>query len=184
MAPRCHHSHDVVSRRFSMKKPMLAKMLTFTKVVVMLSSMSVASAATAAPQPLISYFLPMPVPAGGLSKTVWGASAVGPRDPANGIEDNGANGGVSAGAETNFYWDGKIIKGSDGKYHLYCVHWKYSMGFGPPSGGNTGWKESTPMQAISDTLLGPYVYQNDITPQGAQRDRVGSARWQVRDDHG
>jgi hypothetical protein len=149
-----------------MRNPILTKMLPFTKAVLTLSSMVVTSAATAAPQPLISYFLPMPVPAGGLSKTVWGASAVGPRDPANGIEDNGANGGVSAGSETNFYWDGKILKGSDGKYHLYCVHWKYSIGFGPPSGGSTGWQTSTPMQAISDNLLGPYIYQSDITPKG------------------
>jgi len=140
--------------------------LPLIRVLVTLSSVVLTSTAAAAPQPLITYFLPMPVPAGGLSKTVWGASAVGPRDPANGIEDNGASGGVSAGSETNFYWDGKILKGSDGKYHLYGVHWKYSIGFGPPSGGSTGWKISTPMQAVSDNLLGPYIYQSDITPKG------------------
>jgi hypothetical protein len=140
--------------------------LPLIRVLVTLSSVVLTSTAAAAPQPLITYFLPMPVPAGGLSKTVWGASAVGPRDPANGIEDNGANGGVSAGSETNFYWDGKILKGSDGKYHLYGVHWKYSIGFGPPSGGSTGWKISTPMQAVSDNLLGPYIYQSDLTAKG------------------
>lgn len=149
-----------------MQSPIRAKRLAFTNALVALSSVAVASAAAAAPQPLIGYFLPMPAPAGGLSKTVWGASVVGPRDPANGIEDNGANGGVSAGSETNFYWDGKILKGSDGKYHLYCVHWKYSIGFGPPSGGSTGWTTSTPMQAISDNLFGPYTYQSDITQKG------------------
>ena len=140
--------------------------LPLIRVLVISPLVVLTSAAAAAPQPLITYFLPMPVPAGGLSKTVWGASAVGPRDPANGIEDNGANGGVSAGSEANFYWDGKILKGSDGKYHLYGVHWKYSIGFGPPSGGSTGWKISTPMQAVSDNLLGPYIYQSDITPKG------------------
>ena len=140
--------------------------LPLIRVLVTLSSVVLTSTAAAAPQPLITYFLPMPVPAGGLSKTVWGASAVGPRDPANGIEDNGASGGVSTGSETNFYWDGKILKGSDGKYHLYGVHWKYSIGFGPPSGGSTGWKISTPMQSVSDNLLGPYIYQSDITPKG------------------
>ena len=149
-----------------MKSPILAKRLTFTKALVTLSAMVMASAAAAAPQPLINYFLPMPVPTAGLSKTVWGAAVVGPRDPANGLEDNGANGGVSAGSETNFYWDGKILKGSDGKYHLYCVHWKYSIGFGPPGGGSTGWETSIPMEAISDNLLGPYIYQNDITQKG------------------
>ena len=149
-----------------MRSPILAKGLPFTRVLVTLFSMIMASAAAAAPQPLITYFLPMPVPSGGLSKTVWGASAVGPRDPTNGLEDNGANGGVSAGSETNFYWDGKILKGSDGKYHLYCVHWKYSIGFGPPGGGSTGWETSIPMEAISDSLFGPYIYQSDITQKG------------------
>ena len=53
----------------------------------------VTSTAEAAPQPLIKYFQPMPI-VGKLSTTVWGASTVGARDPANGLEDNGSNGGV------------------------------------------------------------------------------------------
>ena len=93
----------------------------------------VASTTAAAPRPLISYFQPMPI-VGKLSTTVWGASAVGPRDPANGLEDNGANGGVGPRQQTNFYWDGKIIKGEDGKYHMYASHWPYSNGSAPPAG--------------------------------------------------
>ncbi len=81
-------------------------MMSINKAVLLtVAFVLIASPATAALKPLIGYVQPMPVPAGGLSKTVWGASAVGPRDPANGIEDNGANGGVSAGSETNFYWE-------------------------------------------------------------------------------
>jgi len=102
----------------------------------------VTSPAAAAPQPLITYFEPMPI-VGKLSTTVWGASTVGPRDPANGLEDNGASGGVGPQRETNFYWDGKILKGSDGKYHLYNSHWSHSNGF-------DGWLSSIPMEAISD----------------------------------
>jgi hypothetical protein len=55
----------------------------------------------------IDYFLPMPI-TGTLSKEAWGAGNVGPRDPKNGLED-------ATLKEWN-YWDGKIIKGSDGKY--------------------------------------------------------------------
>jgi hypothetical protein len=116
--------------------------------------------AAAAPRPLISYFQPMPI-VGTLSKTVWGASTVGARDPANGLEDNGANGGVGPQQETYFYWDGKILKGEDGKYHLYGSHWLHSIGFGPPAGGSTGWETSIPMEAVSDNVMGPYVSQGN-----------------------
>jgi hypothetical protein len=116
--------------------------------------------ATAAPRPLIDYFQPMPI-VGKLSTTVWGASAVGPRDPANGLEDSGASGGVGPQQETYFYWDGKILKGEDGKYHLYASHWLHSVGFGPPAGGATGWETSIPMEAISDNVMGPYVSQGN-----------------------
>jgi hypothetical protein len=102
----------------------------------------------------------MPI-VGKLSTTVWGASTVGARDPANGLEDNGANGGVGPQKETYFYWDGKIIKGEDGKFHMYASHWNYSIGFGPPGGGSTGWETSIPMQAISDNVMGPYVSQGN-----------------------
>jgi len=95
----------------------------------------VTSSAGAAPQPLIKYFQPMPI-VGKLSTTVWGASTVGPRDPANGLEDNGRSGGVGPRQQTNFYWDGKVLKGEDGKYHLYASRWPYSNGFGPPTGAN------------------------------------------------
>ena len=120
----------------------------------------VPSAAAAAPQPLITYFKPMPI-VGKLSTTVWGASTVGARDPANGLEDNGANGGVGPQKETYFYWDGKIVHGNDGKYHLYASHWLYTNGFGPPNGGATGWQKSIPMEAISNDVMGPYVSQGD-----------------------
>src|SRR4029079_7164305 len=82
----------------------------------------------AAPQPLIKYFQPMPI-VGKLSTTVWGASTVGPRDPANGLEDNGRRGGVGPRPQTSVYWDGKVLEGEDGKYPLYASRWAYSNGF-------------------------------------------------------
>ena len=130
------------------------------------------SPAWAASKPLIGYFQPMPI-VGKLSTTVWGASAVGPRDPANGLEDNGANGGVGPQKETNFYWDGKILKGEDGKFHMYASHWDHSIGFGPPSGGSTGWETSIPMQAISDNVMGPYVSQGNCYSKNTAGNNMG-----------
>ena len=119
------------------------------------------STAAGAPKPLINYFQPMPI-VSQLSTTVWGASTVGSRDPGNGLEDNGNTGGVAPHAEKKFYWDGKILKGEDGKYHMYASYWPYSSGFGPPVGASgTGWQSSIPMQAISDNVMGPYVPQGD-----------------------
>jgi len=128
--------------------------------------------AGAASKPLITYFKPMPI-VGKLSTTVWGASAVGPRDPANGLEDNGASGGVGPQKETNFYWDGKILKGEDGRYHMYASHWDYRIGFGPPGGGSTGWETSIPMQAVSDNVIGPYVSQGNCYAKNQSGNNMG-----------
>ena len=132
----------------------------------------VTSPAAAAPKPLINYFQPMPI-VGKLSTTVWGASTVGPRDPANGLEDSGAAGGVGPQQQTNFYWDGKILFGNDGKYHLYATHWSHSNGFGPPGGGSTGWKNSIPMESISDNVMGPYVSQGNCYTKNLEGNDMG-----------
>ena len=128
--------------------------------------------AVAAPRPLINYFQPMPI-VGKLSTTVWGASAVGARDPANGLEDSGSSGGVGPQQETYFYWDGKILKGEDGKYHLYASRWLHSIGFGPPSGGSTGWQTSIPVEAISDNAMGPYVVQGNCYSKNQEGNNQG-----------
>ena len=132
----------------------------------------VTSPTAAATKPMINYFQPMPI-VGKLSTTVWGASTVGPRDPANGLEDNGAAGGVGPQQETNFYWDGKILYGNDGKYHLYATHWDHSNGFGPPGGGSTGWKNSIPMESISDNVMGPYVSQGNCYTKNLEGNDMG-----------
>ena len=138
-----------------------------------LTAMLVTTGAMSAPQPLINYFQPMPI-VGKLSTTVWGASTVGARDPANGLEDHGDSGGVAPHQQTNYYWDGKIIKGDDSKYHMYASRWAYSGGFGPPVGpGGSGWQSSIPMQAISDNVMGPYVFQSDCYTRNQEGNNKG-----------
>ena len=54
------------------------------------------------PKPFTSYFRAIPV-RGELSTSAWGAKEVGPRDPANGLEDP---------TLTRWnYWDGQILRG-------------------------------------------------------------------------
>jgi hypothetical protein len=93
-------------------------------------------------KPFIDYFLPMPIVTGALSKDAWGAAAVGRRDTGNGLEDT---------TMTRWdYWDGKIIKGPDGKYHMFASRWDQAN-------GHKGWHGSMAVNAVSDTLMGPYV---------------------------
>jgi hypothetical protein len=92
------------------------------------------------PKPFIDYFRPIPV-SGKLSTDVWGAATVGPRDTNNGLED-------STMKQWN-YWDGKILRGADGKYYMFASRWDQAA-------GHRGWFNSKAVQAVSDTLLGPY----------------------------
>src|SRR5581483_9110882 len=89
----------------------------------------------------IDFFLPMPIN-GSLTKDVWGAATVGPRDPKNGLEDETMK-------QWN-YWDGKIIKAPDGKYHMFASRWEQSR-------GHSGWGQSKAVHAVSDKLIGPYL---------------------------
>jgi hypothetical protein len=89
----------------------------------------------------IDYFLPTPI-VGSLSKDVWGVATVGPRDPKNGLED--------VTMKQWNYWDGKILKGPDGKYHMFGSRWEQAK-------GHRAWGQSKAIHAVSDTLLGPYV---------------------------
>jgi hypothetical protein len=96
----------------------------------------------------IDYFLPTPITLP-LSSTIWGAATVGPRDPGNGLEDRKM--------QDWDYWDGQIIKGKDGKYHLFASRWDQSK-------GHTGWRESKAVHAVSDKVTGPYVDQGLCWP--------------------
>jgi hypothetical protein len=100
-------------------------------------------AALAAGGSMMDYYLPMPMYQNRMESTgVWGVKNVVPRDIYNGIEDSSC--------KKYSYWDGKIIKGMDGKYHLYCSRWDQSAGHG-------GWGGSIAVHAVSDSIMGPYV---------------------------
>src|SRR5262249_52786774 len=68
---------------------------------------------------LIDYFQPTPL-VGALTKEAWGADNVLPRDPKNGLEDETI--------KKFCYWDGQIIKGTDGKYHMFASRWDQARG--------------------------------------------------------
>ena len=60
--------------------------------------------------------------------------------------------GTQTTAPTWLYWDGKILKAKDGKYHLFASRWPASQGH------NGGWGNSDIVHAVSDSSpLGPYV---------------------------
>lgn len=106
---------------------------------------SLAIVGTASAKEMIDYFQPIPVD-GPLTSDAWGEPGVRKRDTSNGLESTD---------NQYFYWDGKVIKGSDGKYHLHCSRW-------PKSGGFNQWASSIAVHAVSDQLLGPYVDQGQI----------------------
>ena len=120
------------------------------------ASLSMA-AAPASAKTFIDYFLPMPVTCP-LVTNAWGCTASGstpsnctsgagivPRDTCNGIES-------PKNPPANYYWDGSIVRASDGTYHLFADRWAGSSGFNP------GWLNSDPVHAVGGTHpLGPYV---------------------------
>ncbi len=97
---------------------------------------------------MIDYFLPMPIQ-GELSKSAWGASNVLPRDPQNGLEDTTI--------KQWCYWDGKIIKGTDGKYNLFASRWDQAK-------GHNGWWGSKAVHAVSENPIGPYIDKGLLWP--------------------
>jgi hypothetical protein len=119
---------------------------TLVKSVVALSLVGSASPAAAAT--LIDYFLPTPIQAP-LQSNVWGAAAVGPRDIDNGLED--------PTIKQWCYWDGKIIKGPDGRYYMFASRWAQS-------GGHNAWGGSVAVHAVSDNPIGPYVDKGLLWP--------------------
>lgn len=113
---------------------------TFAVSLALLSSL-IGAASHAADKTLIDYFLPMPIQSP-LVSNVWGAPGVFPRDPKNGLEDTTM--------KQWCYWDGQIIKGKDGKFHLFASRWDQARGHG-------GWGGSLAVHAVSDSLVGPYI---------------------------
>jgi len=126
------------------------------------ASLSPALAAPTAPtKSFIDYFRPIPAQ-GPLTSDTWGAPGVLPRDVRNGLEDV---------ANRFCYWDGQILRGDDGKYHLFASRWDEAT-------GHDGWKESIGVSAVSDHLLGPYLDRGPMWPdnQGGKGHNVTALR--------
>ncbi len=105
-------------------------------------------AAGVGPKAFIDYFRPIPL-SGKLSKEVWGAATVGPRDPSNGLEDTTM--------KHWDYWDGKILRGPNGKYRMFASRWDQAE-------GHNGWFASKAVEAVSESALGPYHDQGLCWP--------------------
>jgi hypothetical protein len=94
------------------------------------------------------YFKPTPIVCSPTSNA-WGDKAVIPRDTCNGLEDTT---GTPTVRPKWMYWDGKILRGADGKYHMFADRWPHANGMGD-------WVNSETIHATSAALLGPYVDQ-------------------------
>jgi hypothetical protein len=112
---------------------------TLLQLFAVVSTLGVSS--PAADKTLIDYFLPTPIH-GRLTMDAWGAPNVLPRDPQNGLEDSTI--------KQWCYWDGQIIKGPEGKYHMFASRWDQSR-------GHSGWGGSAAVHAVSDKPTGPYL---------------------------
>jgi hypothetical protein len=126
----------------------MSPMKTLIKLFAVMS-FTIGASSPAADKTLIDYFLPTPI-VGSLVSNVWGAPGVFPRDPQNGLEDT---------TMTNWcYWDGQIIKGPDGKYHMFASRWDQAR-------GHNGWFGSAAVHAVSDKVIGPYVDKGLCWPE-------------------
>lgn len=129
-----------------MSKRVFGNTLISLSVLLVLTSLTTLSAKT-----LIDYFLPMPI-VKPLRSDKWGCSIVGKRDIYNGMEDTTC--------KAYCYWDGPIIKGPDGKYHMFASRWG-------ESGGHWDWLNSVGIHAVSDSVMGPYVDKGMTWPSNS-----------------
>lgn len=81
-----------------------------------------------------------------LSEDTWGADNVLPRYIDNGIEDRDWS-----------YWGGNVIRGDDGRYHLFVCGWPENS-----PRGHMQWPESVVFHAVSDNAAGPFVRRSQI----------------------
>ncbi|HLP01699.1 MAG TPA: glycoside hydrolase family protein [Opitutaceae bacterium] len=119
-----------------------------------LALVSFAAPLSVSAQDLIDFFRPTPITSP-LTSQAWGLPGVLPRDVDNGLEDK-ANKSWS-------YWDGKILKGPDGRYHLFASRW-------PEKDSHWAWGSSVAIHAVSNNVLGPYT---DLGPLFADHDGKG-----------
>ncbi len=143
----CYPQGRLALRR---SRPTSARARFSVGVAALLASVSLAGTASA--KPFEEYIKPA-TPVAPLSSATWGVAGVIPRDISNGIES-----AKGAGVHPDwYYWDGEIIKATDGKYHMFMSTFSANTSFNP------GWENSDAYHAISDTnVLGPYVRQDYV----------------------
>lgn len=123
------------------------QLATFLSALALIFALTSFAAEAQPAREFIDYFRPIPV-RGRLTADTWGAPGVLPRDIGNGLEDS---------KNRYCYWDGQILKGPDGRYHLFASRWDEAR-------GHDGWKDSVAVHAVSDHLLGPYIDQGLCWP--------------------
>jgi hypothetical protein len=102
----------------------------------------------------IDYIQPAPIVCSPLSSATWGVSGVLPRDTCQGIESAQGAGVPPA----DYYWDGQIIRATDGKYHMFMSTWP-----GSSANGFGDWTSSNAFHAISSMgVEGPYMRQDYV----------------------
>lgn len=114
-------------------------------VAVFLSCLALIGVANAQTSKILfSYFRPTPIVCQPLTSNIWGASGVLPRDKCNGLQDQSSS-------PQWLYWDGKILRAKDGKYHMFATRWAHST-------GHWNWFNSEVIHAVSESSpIGPYV---------------------------
>lgn len=78
--------------------------------------------------------------------STWGADGVIPRYTDNGIEDKEWS-----------YWGGNMLKGDDGKFHLFVCRWREDS----PK-GHMEWPNSIVVHAVSEHSMGPFEVRETI----------------------
>lgn len=86
------------------------------------------------------------MPDGDLRADVWGADSVRPRFVDNGIERPDLS-----------FWGGNILRGDDGRYHLFVCGWPESA-----EKGHMTWPASTVYHTTSSRPWGPYTIADTI----------------------
>jgi MYXO-CTERM domain-containing protein len=102
----------------------------------------------------IDYIKPATPVCSPLSSATWGVAGVLPRDTCQGIESAQGAGVPPA----DYYWDGQIIRATDGKYHMFMSTWP-----GSSANGFGDWTSSNAFHAVSSMgVEGPYMRQDYV----------------------
>jgi len=145
-------SSTIMAKAFSRTEPRWAPSSTRTWSRAAILALAIFLPKMVVAKTLIDYFQPTPIVCTPTTNT-WGASSSIPRDTCNGIED-------TKKPPQYIYWDGKIIRAKDGKYHLFCSRWAGSS-------GHNGWFGSDAVHAVSDSSpIGPFVDKGFVYSNG------------------